>query len=230
MEPITLAISAMIASAGLNAYNADRAAKRQQAAAAEMRQRQMQARNRATDVATKKAAEFNAPEREKAQQQLTEEMTGELQAEAAKPAITAQGLQIGASPAAGGGDYAVAKAREQVRTTESLRALASLMARTGAPGEQRRREAIGFGDASGDIQRIQSGAGNMAEIDSIGAQAAGQPNLGLTLAAQALNAYGMHGMSTAGVGAARTNDMGMFAKASGADPTGWWLRNGVSGG
>lgn len=206
MEPTTLAISAMLASAALSAKANHDAARRQQAAAREAQGRQLQAQQRATDTAMRRVQDYDPGERKDRNDDIAQEITGNLEQQAAQPMITAQGLQVGATipDAEGGGDYLKTKAREAAKTTASLRALAALMGRTGAASELRRGEAVRFGDTSGDIGRIGAGANNIWNADQVGIQAAGQPSLGMQLASSALGAYGMGTMASAGVGGGTT--------------------------
>jgi hypothetical protein len=205
-------------------YSQNSALKRQQQQAGEMRQRQLNAQNQATNVASRKAAEFDPNTRREQQQDIQQEMTGELEKQVAPQMVTAQGVQVGQTIPGGTADYTAAKAREQVKTTESLRALASLMGRIGSASELRKKEAVGFGDAAGQIGRIQSGAGNMAGIDALGVEAAGQPNAGMELASAALRAYGGSRASAGGqpLGGGGSNPRyPEYGQASG--PSGAWL-------
>jgi hypothetical protein len=182
------------------------------------RQRQLMAQNQATDQAAKKAAEFDPTARKQQQDALAQEMTGQLEQQVAKPQITAQGVQVGATIPGGTQDYLAAKARETAKTTESMRALASLMGRIGSASELRRKEAVGIGDTAGAIGRIQTGANNIGGIDMVGIDAAGQPDFGSQLASEALRYYGGYKMAGAGKTAPTYPEYG---KASG--PTGGWV-------
>lgn len=213
MDPITIA--AMLAASGLSYYSQQSALKKQQAQAREAQQRQLNARNMATAEAAKRASEFDPTTRREKQDEIQQELTGNLNAQVAQPQITAQGVQVGSTIPGGTQDYLTAKAKETARTTESLRALASLMGRIGSASELRRKEAIGFGDTAGAIGRIQTGAGNMAGIDQIGIESV-QPNSGLQLASEALRFYGA---SRTGAGAKPAYPE--YGTASG--PTGAWL-------
>jgi hypothetical protein len=228
------AIAAMIASAAISAYSNNQAAKKQQNATriAQMRQRQQQ--ERATDVAVKRSQEFDAKDRNDKQAEIEQELTQNLQAQVAQPGITAQGIQVGSTipDSEAGGDYLKAKAREQVKSTESLRALAALMGKTGSAAELRRREAIGIGDTAGEIGRIGRHAENLWGADQAGIAAAGRPNVGLGIASAALGAYGMGQMAggfgsgpaptdfsfsaPAGEGLSLTNPSGMGLRSVGA--------------
>lgn len=231
MDPITLGIIASVAGAGLNAYAGSQAAKRQQQQAMEMQARQLQMRNQATEVAAQRARDFDPTARDRRQQDIQRELTSQFENTVSQPQISAQGVSIGATlpSGEGGTDYLKAQAREATKSTASLRALAALMGRTGGATELRRQEAIDFGDAEGAIGRIRSGAGQMAQIDNMGVQAAGVPNLFTQLTAAGLQAYGGSQLNKAAIAgpAPRTNDMGLWAKATNQDPMGWWLRNGV---
>jgi hypothetical protein len=196
-----VAAVAAIASAAIGANAQAQAAARQKRAAVEAQQRQLMAQNAATQEAAKKAQEFDPGNRQAEQQAIQQDLTAELDNQVKQPQITAQGVQVGSTLPQGTADYTVAKAKEQAKTTESLRALASLMGRIGSAGELRRKEAVGLGDTAGAIGRIQSGAGNIGGIDQIGVQAAGQPSLGAMFASEALRAYGA---SQAGRGATTT--------------------------
>lgn len=203
MDPFSIAaIVSMIAGAGLQAYSANQAAKKQQQAAIQAQQRQLQERQMATDVAAKRTAEFDPSTRQQNQQQIQQDMTGQLQQQVQPQQITAQGVQVGSTipDQAAGSDYMTAKAKEAAKTAASLHGLAGLMGRIGSASELRRNEAVGIGDTAGEIGRIQNGADNIAGIDQIGIDAAGRPNLGLQLAGAALGAYGSSQLAGAGLG------------------------------
>lgn len=222
----------MIVGAAMSANAQASAAARQQAAAVASQKRMLAARNQATDEAMKRVQEFDAEGRNTKQDQIAQQLTTEYDTAAQQPAITAQGVQVGQTvPSGGTVEYITGKAKEQARVKDSLHRLAQLMGRTGAPGQLRRNEAVGIGDTAGAIGRIQTGANNIAGIDQVGIQAAGQPNIGQMLVGSALMNYGMGSAISGGVGGgvSGTNDMGLFAKLGGAgkDPMGWWLRNGV---
>lgn len=222
MDPFTIAsLIAMVAGAGLQYHTTTKANKNQQQAALAAQQRQLDEQNQATQVAARKAAEFDPANRNAQQQQIQEALTGELNAQVDQPQITAQGVQVGATLPEGGAttDYLATKAREQAKATESLRGLAALMGRIGGANELRRNEAIGFGDAAGQIGRIQTGANNIFGADQVGIDAAGQPNVGAMVAGEALRGAGAYGMTRKpAAGATAYPDYG---KASG--PTGAWV-------
>lgn len=213
------AIAASLAGAGLSAYSQNQALKRQQAVAREAQQRQLNAQNQATQVAAKKASEFDPKERAMQQALIEQQLTGELDQQVRQPQITAQGVQVGATipESSGGADYLTAKAREQAKTTASLRGLAALMGKIGSAGELRRKEAVGIGDTAGAIGRIQGGADNIFAADQVGINAAGRQNVGLQLASAALSAYGAAGAP----GAGRAVKYPEYGMASG--PTGGWV-------
>lgn len=196
-----LAIAAMIASAAMQAKAQGDAQKRQRQQAVEAQRRALGAQNQATDVALKRVEEFNPENRTQKTQELATGLEDQYNTVTSAPAITAQGVQVGQTIEGGGTDYLAAKARETAKTTASMRSLASLMGRIGGAQELRRGEAIGIGDTAGEIGRIGTGANNMAGIDQIGIQAAGQPSIGMTLASSALGAYGMGRMASAGLAA-----------------------------
>lgn len=231
MDPVTIAsIVAMLAGAGVQAYSADRSAKKQEDALRQSRARQMQEQEAATRVASKQAEQFDPTTRQQAQNEIAQQLTDGYQQQVQGPQITAQGVQVGTSipQGQGGTDYLVSQGREQAKTASSLRALAALMGRTGSAGELRQREAIGFGDAAGQVGRIQTGAGNLWEIDQAGVAAAGRPNIGAQLASAALSAYGSYGMANAGVGAGAGRAAGTginpnAASGTGLRTTGAWL-------
>jgi hypothetical protein len=213
VEPLTIA--ALLGAAAIQQHSQSQALKKQQAQAREMRQRQLNAQNQATAKAARKATEFDPNARGEQQAQIEQALTGELNKQVAQPQITAQGVQVGQTIPGGTQDYLTAKAKETAKTTESLRALASLMGRVGSSSELRRKEAVGIGDTMGDIGRIQNGANNMAGIDQIGINSV-TPNPWMQLASTALSVYGA---ANAGAGAkAAYPEYGM---ASG--PTGAWL-------
>lgn len=213
-----LALAAMVASAAMQQYGASQAAQKQQQAAREAQQRQLAMQNQATDVAMKQVQEFDPAVRKQRQDDITNQLTDQYTQAATAPQITAQGVQVGQTIPGGSSDYLVTKGREQAKATESLRNLAQLMGRTGSASELRRGEAVGIGDAAGQIGRIGTGANNMAGIDEVGIQAAGQPSLGAGLASAALGAYGMNGMMTSGL---KKPAFPAFGTPSG--PTGAWV-------
>jgi type II secretory pathway pseudopilin PulG len=211
-------IIAMIASAAMQAYSQNAAAKKQQQMAAQSHQRQLAAQNEATKVAAAKAEEFAPDKRNEQQADIEQALTGELTKQVDKPMITAQGVEVGTTIDGGHSDYTAAKAREKAKTAASLRSLAALMGRIGSASELRRNEAVGIGDAATDIGRIQTGANNVAGIDQFAVQTAGRPNLGLTLASAALNAYGMSGAGGMGKAPMKFPEYGMSS-----GPTGGWV-------
>lgn len=214
LDPIGIAL--MVASAALQHKTQADAAARQRRLAVESQQRTLQAQNEATDVAMRQVQQFDPTTRKQNQDQITQDLTQQLeQAGAAKP-ITAQGVEVGATIPGGTSDYLTAKGREAARAAESSRQLAALFGRIGGAQQLRRNEATQFGDAAGEIGRIQTGANNMANIDQIGIEAAGQPSLGGMIAASALGAYGM---GRAGLPAAAK----MKAGAPGGFGGGAWL-------
>jgi len=231
VEPFTIAaIISSLAGAGISAYSQNQALKKQQATAREAQQRQLNAQNQATQVAAKKASEFDPRERAAQQALIEQQLTGELDQQVRQPQITAQGVQVGSTVPEGSGttDYLTAKAREQAKTTASLRGLAALMGKIGSAGELRRKEAAGMGDAAGAIGRIQTGAGNIFAADQVGINAAGQPNLGLQLASAALSAYGAAGAPGLGGAKGAAGAAGSYANPSMTQmtnvPRGTWLR------
>jgi hypothetical protein len=188
MDPITIGL--MLAAQAVNMYGQNRALKKQQGQAVQAQQRQLAAQNQATDVAMKQVQEFDPNTRTQNQQAIAQDLTGQFDRAASQP-ITTQGVEVGKTIEGGTTDYLTAKGKEQAKSAESLRNLAQLMGRTGSAGQLRRNESVGFGDAAGQIGRIQTGANNIAGIDQIGVQAAGQQSIGSQLLAAGLNAYGM---------------------------------------
>lgn len=190
----------MLAGAGMQYKASTDASKRQKEQALQSQQRQLAAQNEATAAAAKRAGDFDPTTRQANQQQIQQQLTDTYDRQVSQPQITAQGVQVGSTipQAQGGTDYLTAKAKEQAKTTASLRGLAALMGRIGSASELRKNEAVGFGDTAGEIGRIQNGAGNIAGIDGIGIQAAGTPNAGMMFAGQVLGAAGGYGASTAG--------------------------------
>lgn len=197
MDPFSIAsIIAMIVGGAVQQQAQSSALKRQKQQAVMAQQRQLDAQNEATQVAARKASEFDPTQRKDRQDQIQQQQQDELTHQADTPQLTAQGVQIGSTLPEGEGskDFLVAKAREKAKTTASLHALAGLMSRIGSANELRRNEAIGFGDAAGEIGRIQTGSNNMGGIDQIGIGAAGQPSLGAMFAGEALRAGGAYGL------------------------------------
>lgn len=225
-----LAIGSILAGAAISANASSNAAKRQQGEARASQQRQLEARNRANQVVMKKAEEFDPVARNQRQAEITQGLEAGYNQVAEAPAITAQGVEIGQGAGPKSQDYLVAQAREQAKNSASMHELASIMARQGSAGQLRRNEAVGIGDTAGEVGRIQNGANNVAGIDQIGIEAAGQPSVGQMMLGQALSSFGSGSLAGAGMGP-RTNDMGMLGRIQGglSNAPGWWLKNGVSG-
>lgn len=218
-DPFSIAL--MVGGAALQHQANNAALKKQQAEAVRMQQRQLQQRNMATDAAMRRVEEFDPGTRQKAHDALQQELTQGFEQQAAQPQITAQGVQVGSTipEGQGGAEFLTARAREQQKAQASLRALAALMGRTGAATELRRNEAVGFGDTAGEIGRIQNHAGNIAGIDEIGIQAAGQVNPVAQIAGAAMSALGSGRMAGAGLKPAMK--FPEFGAPSG--PTGGWV-------
>ena len=221
-----LAIAAMIASAAIQQKTQAAAADRQRKAAVQSQQRALASQNQATDVALKQVQEFDPGTRKEKQDQIQQDLTAQYEKAASSP-ITAQGVQVGATipDAAGSTDYLAAKARETAKAAASNRSLAALFGRIGSAGQLRQGEAVGIGDAAGEIGRIQTGANNVANIDQIGIKAAGTPSLGGMLVGSALGAYGMGRASlpTAAVKSAPNILAGSYANPN-VLQVGSWLR------
>ena len=190
MDPISIGM--MILGSALQAKSAADAAAAQKRAAVQAQQRQLAFQNQATEAAAQRAREFQPEERKQREDQATQQLTERYQQAAAGTPITAQGVQVGSTVPEGSGttDYLAAKAREATKATEANRRLAALLGRIGGASQLRRDEAVGIGDTAGQIGRIQSGAGNVAGIDQIAIDSAGQPSVGSMLVGQALSAYG----------------------------------------
>lgn len=210
MDPITIGL--MLAGAAITAHGQNQALKKQNKIAVAGQQEMLNERNKATDVALRKAAEFNPDARAEQQQEIAQAMEGDYRQAIEAPPITAQGVQVGSTipTAAGTGDYLAATAREKAKSTESLRTLAQLMGRIGSAGQLRRNEAVDLGDTAGQIGRIQDGAENMNQINSIKAGAV-TPSLGSQLVGGALSSYGAGRMATAGVGAKAAVPAGAYS-------------------
>lgn len=189
MDPIS--IGAMLLSAFVQAKTQSDAAARQKRMAVESQQRALASQNQATDAAMKRAQEFDPTVRKQNQDEVTQDITQQLEQSVPSKPITAQGVEVGATIPGGTADYLTSKARETAKAAESSRQLAALFGRIGGAQQLRRNEAVGFGDTAGEIGRIQTGANNMGNIDQIGIEAAGQPSLGGMLVSSALGAYGM---------------------------------------
>ena len=213
MDP--LSIGMMLAGAFVSAKAQQDAAAKQQRMARESQQRSLQAQNQATDVAMRQVQEFDPTVRKANQDEITQDLTQRYQTAATAAPITAQGVQVGQTIPGGSADYLAAKGRETAKAAESNRNLAQLLGRIGSAGQLRRNESVAFGDTAGEIGRIASGDNNMSQIDQIGINAV-QPSLGMTLAGQALGAYGMGRAATSG----------LAPKApTGVITEGRWLRN-----
>jgi len=213
MDPLSIGI--MLLSAAMTAKANNDAAQKQQRLAVESRQRALQAQNQATDVAMKRVQEFDPTVRKAQQDEIQTQLTDKYQQAATPAPITAQGVQVGQTIPGGTADYLANKGRETAKAAESNRNLAALLGRIGSAGQLRRNESVGIGDTAGQIGRIGTGADNMSQIDQIGINAV-QPSLGMTLAGQALGAYGMGRAATSG----------LAPKApTGVITEGRWLRN-----
>ncbi|WP_137921692.1 hypothetical protein [Hydrogenophaga sp. 2FB] len=202
MDPITIGL--MLAGAAITAHGQNQVLKKQSRIAVAGQQEMLNERNKATDVALRKALEFNPDNRAEQQQEIAQAMEGDYRQAVEGTPITAQGVQVGSTipTAAGTGDYLAATAREKAKSTESLRTLAQLMGRIGSAGQLRRNEAVGIGDTAGAIGRIQNGADNMNQINSHQANMV-TPSLGSQLIGGALTSYGAGRMASAGLGAAK---------------------------
>jgi len=212
-DPVSIGM--MLAGAFVSAKAQQDAAAKQQRMARESQQRSLQAQNQATDVAMKQVQEFDPTVRKTNQDEITQDLTQRYQTAATAAPITAQGVQVGQTIPGGTTDYLAAKGRETAKAAESNRNLAALLGRIGSAGQLRRNEGVAFGDTAGQIGRIGTGADNMSQIDQIGINAV-QPSLGMTLAGQALGAYGMGRAATSG----------LAPKApTGVITEGRWLRN-----
>lgn len=196
MDP--LSIGMMLGGAFLSAKAQQDAAARQQRMARESQQRALQAQNQATDVAMRQVQQFDPTVRKTAQDEIAQDLTQRFEGAATAPPITAQGVQVGQTINGGTTDYLAAKAREMAKATESNRNLAALLGRIGSAGQLRRNEGVAFGDAAGEIGRIGQGADNMGQIDQIGINAV-TPSLGMTIAGQALGAYGANSAMLSGL-------------------------------
>lgn len=196
MDPLSIGI--MLLGAAMSAKATNDAAQKQQRLAMESRQRALQAQNQATDVAMKRVQEFDPTVRKAQQDEIQTQLTDKYQQAATPAPITAQGVQVGQTIPGGTADYLAAKGRETAKAAESNRNLAALLGRIGSAGQLRRNESVAFGDTAGQIGRIGTGADNMSQIDQIGINAV-QPSLGMTLAGQALGAYGMGRAATSGL-------------------------------
>ena len=191
-DPISIGV--MLLGSALQAKAQQDALAKQQRLAVESRQRALQAQNQATDVAMRQVQEYDPATRKAKQDEIQTQLTDQFQQAAAGTPITAQGVQVGQTIPGGTADYLAAKGRETAKAAESNRNLAALLGRIGSAGQLRRNEGVAFGDAAGEIGRIGSGADNMAAIDEIGINSV-QPSLGMTIAGQALGAYGLGKMS-----------------------------------
>ena len=188
MDPLSIGI--MLLGSALQAKSSADAAAAQKRAAVQAQQRQLAAQNMATDAAMKRVQQFEPEARKQQQDQITQDLTQRFEGAASAAPITAQGVQVGSTTPGGTTDYLAAKARETAKATDANRRLAALFGRIGGASQLRRDEAVGIGDTAGQIGRIQTGAGNIAGIDKIGIQAAGQPSIGGMLLGEALSAYG----------------------------------------
>lgn len=210
------AVIASIAGAGLQYKATSDAAKRQQQEALLAQQRQLGMQNEATQIASRRASDFDPTTRQAAQDQITQDLTNTLTKQVAQPQVTAQGVQVGSTipQEQGGADYLAAKAKEQAKTTASLRTLAALMGRMGSADQLRRNEAVAFGDSAGQIGRIQSGADNIAGIDQFGIGQAGQASPGAMLAGAALQTAGAYGLANSGTRTVKQPDLttGSFSR------------------
>jgi len=211
-DPIS--IGAMLLSAVIQQKTQADAIAKQKRMAVESQQRALASQNQATDAAMKRVQEFDPNTRKQAQDAITQDLTQQLeQAGTARP-ITAQGVEVGGTIPGGTSDYLTAKAKETAKAAESSRQLAQLFGRIGGAQQLRRNESVAFGDTAGEIGRIQTGANNVANIDQIGIDAAGQPSLGGMLVSSALGAYGMGRASLPGATKMKPGAPGGFGGGS----------------
>lgn len=219
MDPITIGL--MLAGAAITAQGQSSALKKQKRLAVAGQQEMLNERNKATDVALRKALEFNPDSRKEQQDQITQGLQSDYSSAVQNTPITAQGVQVGSTipTTAGTSDYLAATAREKAKSTESLRTLAQLMGRIGSAGQLRRNEAIGIGDTAGQIGRIQDGAENMNQINSIQAGAV-TPSLGSQIIGGALSAYGASRVPTTKVPAGAYSNPDIMS-AGYRSPTAW---------
>lgn len=187
MEPFSIGL--MLLGSALQAKAQQDALAKQQRMAVESRQRALQAQNQATDVAMRQVQEYDPATRKAKQDDIQTQMIDQYQAAASGTPITAQGVQVGQTIPGGSADYLAAKGRETAKAAESNRQLAALFGRIGSAGQLRRNEGVAFGDTASEIGRIGTGANNVAQIDQIGIDSV-TPSLGMTIAGQALGAYG----------------------------------------
>lgn len=213
MDP--LSIGMMLGGAFLSAKANQDALQKQQRMARESQQRALQAQNQATDVAMRQVQQFDPTVRKTAQDEIAQDLTQRFEGAATAPPITAQGVQVGQTIPGGTADYLAQKGREAAKAAESNRNLAALLGRIGSAGQLRRNEGVAFGDAAGEIGRIGQGADNMGRIDQIGINAV-TPSLGMTIAGQALGAYGANQAMLSGL-------QGMKPGAPGGFGGGKWL-------
>ncbi len=198
MDPFS--IGAMLLGAYLQSDAASSAAERQQQEAMRAQQRQTEMRARANKEVMDRAQQFDPENRSNKQAEIAQTIEGQLNKSADAPAITAQGVTIGAGLSPQSADYKATQGREQTRVANSLHQLASLMGRTGSAGQLRQSEAIGIGDTAGALSRIQTGADNIGEIDKTAIKYAGQPSVGQMLIGQAIGGYGMGSLAKSGIG------------------------------
>lgn len=228
MDP--LSIGALILSALVTNKTQTDAMENQRRAAVQSQQQALASQNQATDAALRRVQEFDPTTRKESQDEIQSQLTDQYQKAAVATPITAQGIQVGQTipDAAGGADYLKARAAETAKATNSNRNLAALFGRIGSAGQLRRNEAVGIGDTAGEIGRIQTGANNMANIDQIGIQSAGQPSLGGMLLGSALGAYGTGSGALSGLGDVAKSKYLVDAGTSYANPSvmqaGAWLR------
>lgn len=210
LDPISIGI--MLAGAAITAQGQQSALKKQQNKMGMVQREQLEARNQATDLAAKRALEFDPTQRQERQQEIAQNLEGQYNEVSQGTPITAQGVQVGSTipGTSATGDYLAATAREKAKSTASLRDLASLMGRIGSAGQLRRDEAIGIGDTAGSIGRIQGNANNMAEIGTMEASAI-TPSLGSQLIGGALSSYGAGSLATGGLAKAGSALRGTYA-------------------
>lgn len=196
MEPITIMIAAMIANAAMQ-YKAStdaakRATKQTQLALARQDEYQRKAENVAKDAALK----FDAGDRKEKQAVIEEELTQQY----TKPMEAAQTINQEAATTQGNvsKDYLAAKATSDARTMESSRALAKLLAKTGAAGNMRMNESFDVGDAATKIGMLGNFSQGQNAADQIAIRSAGTPDAGLILGGQLIGAAGTaYGMGSA---------------------------------
>lgn len=192
----------MAAGSGLQAYEQQRALRRQERAAAEAMRRQQMFQERARRQVERTLEAFR-PERRAERQAAAAEAEQEAFEDALATARERAGGLI--RPVAGriSGAYDTARARAVADETARAARIASLLARIRAPGLAGRQEAWRMGDLAVDLGMLGNFSRGQAGVDELAIRAAGRTSPWTMLAGDALKGYAAGRMMSAAYGRGR---------------------------